>query len=200
MEERPLRPLHSTCSHLFPTPLQALTQSTLRLLSSIVVEARVGVEGIRIPISDLRASEIPEQRVQNPAQHASHRTDSVRNHRVQELSSEALQVVSLKKCLRVQDTASQVADIDTGERVDGASVAAELQCLRVGQVAGDQVLEDAEQGVWLTRGPAVPVLGDTLVAGCVHEVVDVAGIGEELLQIVRVEVPAWLLGSVIGHL
>ena len=100
----------------------------------------------------------------------------------------------------VDEAAGDVTEVDAGEAVDFAGVAADLavsrvRCTLLGGGDGD-VLD----GPRIIVGATVPVLGDPLVAVGVDEiVVGVAGVGEEGLESRRSEDAARIAGGVIGQ-
>lgn len=113
------------------------------------------------------------------------------------LEGEAHGVVALREGLCVVDAAGQAVEVDAGEGVDLAGVAADGEEFGVldggrGEV-GDEVRECVLQGkrwrcVWdqglkdnylVTNGSSVPVVGDPLPTVLVLETARVAGDGEE---------------------
>lgn len=103
------------------------------------------------------------------------------------LESETYQVVSLQERLSVICTASQGLQIKSGEGVDFAGIAADVEELRVLQGGGEQVGLEIGDGVFVTDGALVPVVWDFFPAFGPLEVSGGACNGEEGLENVLVQ-------------
>lgn len=132
------------------------------------------------------------------------------------LESEAQRIVTLQDCLSVVYTASDIAQVDTGEGVGGAGITAKadhrgVACCEDGYIGliscqtnhGRCIViltySCASGIVGVAAWAAVPVIWDTFLSWVPDKIITITGEGEEALEDFGGEEAVWTGGGVVGH-
>lgn len=112
--------------------------------------------------------------------------EEVRNGLFEEVEGEASEVVALEQVLDIEDTASDVSDIEADERVGLASVTTEFEGTGVGSITDSDIDGNVLKSVLVVRRTTVPALRHTLLSSKPFERARLASDTKEGLEVVTV--------------